>query len=678
MEYYILLFVILEHVIIGATFSISSRFWNGDLKFTWPKISDYQDVSLTLDGQNQGFTREYDGQVTVVDVLRYNVVAILVRATISYRYHESRSEYRPNVMMTVEGGAVEITLPIPHTPENVVYKVYRLHSKEEATIIPDVRYQSGSPYKLRYTQSHIIFEIKNVSTEDAGFYSVGYTVENARTQNGVILVVKAKPNKPIISGNNRVPIGQKTTLSCSSSSRSKPSYYKKFPPLSYTWFINRTEAFTGQKIEMNVHKRIGMDIITCKVTETLESLSDIYNVEPLYGPESAEISPNFNTTLSIHDNSSFGPVNCIARCNPPCHVYWEGIDPMGTKLTSFSGMTLPIQHIHRDEVMAYRCVAKGQYNNTQGQTTAIRDIGFNIQYLSSPTFLVSVNGTVKNGLNNVLDEGDIVTLNCTANGNPEPEVIIETRHGNKVGMFGLRSKKSFTYTFLGGMQCTDTTTYRCTARNKEFIDRFSATKIYVKCSPRLESKMHFKYLYNAVAGEVVSLSVPVISYPEPKHAYWMGPVEHDRIKTIIAQRNRPYQLWISSDIPIFNPKCYGNYSLFLDGKIIVTIQIQNKDMVPVKSGKLIRVLEKSDIIITVLGGLVLVLSFLLIISLKNGRIANAKGKRLSTRTKEGETYSLREQVYNSLSRRQSTDEQNLEYEKINTYADVACASANSG
>ncbi|XP_062567178.1 uncharacterized protein LOC134229439 [Saccostrea cucullata] len=455
-----------------------------------------------------------------------------------------------------------------------------------------------------------------------------------------------------------------------------PPYYKHFPPLSYTWFINRTEVFTGQQIEMNVHKKVGWDNITCKAAESLESLSDVYHVEPLYGPDSVEIFPNFPTSLSIHDNSSFGPVNCSASCNTPCYVHWEGIGPIGRIFKSISGMTLPIQQIYRKEVMTYRCVAEGLYNNTQGQTTAIRDIVLDIQYLTLPSFLVSVNKEFQKGLIIVIDERDIVALNCTAEGNPKPEVIIETRHGNKVGMLGLRSKKSFTYTFLGGMQCTDTTTYRCTARNKEFNDSFSETKIYVKCSPRLESKMQFKYLYEAVAGEAVSLNVPVISYPEPEHAYWMGPVEHDKIKTIIAQRNRPYKLWISSDIPIFSLKCYGNYSLFLDGMIIVTIQIHNKDMVPVKSGKLIRVLEKSDIIITVLGGLVLVLSVLLIISLKCQRLAYAKGKRLNTGTNEVETYSLREQIYNSLSRRQSTEEQNVEYEKINTYADVACASAN--
>jgi hypothetical protein len=62
-----------------------------------------------------------------------------------------------------------------------------------------------------------------------------------------------------------------------------PHYYKKFPAISYTWFINDSNVAEGNgtDFEILVKKKSALDRITCKARETLESVSDVCRVEPL-------------------------------------------------------------------------------------------------------------------------------------------------------------------------------------------------------------------------------------------------------------------------------------------------------------------------------------------------------------------------------------------------------------
>jgi hypothetical protein len=77
-------------------------------------------------------------------------------------------------------------------------------------------------------------------------------------------------------------------------------------------------------------------------------------------------------------------------------------------------------------------------------------------------------------------------------------------------------------------------------------------------------------------GEAVHVDVPIISYPKPEDTYWAGPVRHDLIQSSVTLRNRRYQFWINSLIPVPAAKYYGNYTLFVEGMEIITIRIQTE------------------------------------------------------------------------------------------------------
>ena len=97
-----------------------------------------------------------------------------------------------NVKVIREEERVKITLPIPRVPKNVDYNVYKLNANSEVKIIPNVHTSNSLKYPASSTPNSITFEMTNVTSEDAGFYSVGYNIQNSRTQVGIILVVKGK------------------------------------------------------------------------------------------------------------------------------------------------------------------------------------------------------------------------------------------------------------------------------------------------------------------------------------------------------------------------------------------------------------------------------------------------------------------------------------------------------
>lgn len=89
----------------------------------------------------------------------------------------------------------------------------------------------------------------------------------------------ASPDNPKIIGEQKVPIGQSTTIRCQSISRSKPRYFKKFPAIVYTWTMNNTVIKADSQI-------LTMDVVSytqvqCQATAHLTSISGTAEIEPL-------------------------------------------------------------------------------------------------------------------------------------------------------------------------------------------------------------------------------------------------------------------------------------------------------------------------------------------------------------------------------------------------------------
>uniref|UniRef100_K1QWP4 Uncharacterized protein n=1 Tax=Magallana gigas TaxID=29159 RepID=K1QWP4_MAGGI len=92
-----------------------------------------------------------------------------------------------------------------------------------------------------FTSINIMFEIRDITLDDAGYYNGGSSAEAAWSGGGVVLVVKDKPSTPVITGDLDVEVNRYITLNCSSISTSAPDYYAKLVTLSYTWFVNDTK-----------------------------------------------------------------------------------------------------------------------------------------------------------------------------------------------------------------------------------------------------------------------------------------------------------------------------------------------------------------------------------------------------------------------------------------------------
>ena len=86
---------------------------------------------------------------------------------------------------------------------------------------------------------------------------------------------EGKPTKPTVTGPNAdVTETSDVTLTCSSTSTSRPSYYAKTVSLTYTWYRNDT-VITSDTGRTLVLRRVSRDVrfnkYSCQATESLVS-----------------------------------------------------------------------------------------------------------------------------------------------------------------------------------------------------------------------------------------------------------------------------------------------------------------------------------------------------------------------------------------------------------------------
>nr|XP_034320908.1 uncharacterized protein LOC117687811 isoform X3 [Crassostrea gigas] len=352
----------------GQSFEIKSHFMNGDMMFTWSHESKYHDVSVTCDGRHLGFTRVYDNKIVLKDILNYNIVEVLVRATIRSTYVESRMTFHQSVLEVTGGSNVTLYIPIPTTAKTL------FQLTDSGASMP--RY-AVSAEELAASAGLFTFVLSNVSATDAGYYALGYDVQSCRTNHGVVLVVNALPDNPKITGIRNVPIGQSTILKCHSMSRSRPLYFKHFPAIVYTWMVNNTVVQSdSQTLTMNV---TSYTYVQCQAREQLTSISDFAYIQPLYGPEAVTMTPEFHTSVKLHNGASFGPVSCMADCNPPCTFQWRKVNLDGTIDEVITTANLPRQTVNSTEPLKYQCVAIGDYKNSRGSNTVSTEINIDVQ-----------------------------------------------------------------------------------------------------------------------------------------------------------------------------------------------------------------------------------------------------------------------------------------------------------
>ncbi|XP_062612072.1 uncharacterized protein LOC134273867 [Saccostrea cucullata] len=557
---------------------------NGNLIFKWSNIStNRNDIIITNDSQSSSWIQVYDDQYTVEDAMQYKSLAIKVREYRDTDFRKGHDDYVKTYNVTTvisnEGNSKNISWTAGYFPMSGFYYIFHEYNGSVSRIIEiaNANPQPNKKYAYHskpFNSVNILFEVRDITTGDAGYYVGSPTEADAwEGERGVVLIVSGKPQKPIIKENLDVKVGDNAYLKCESRSTSAPYYYKKFPPLSYLWFVNNTrlDREVRETYSFIVSKEVKYNKYSCQAIETLESdKSDEVQINPLYGPETVLVTPKPpSDELSIHEGDTFGPYTCSADCNPPCTVQWKLRDPSGgfRDATSIgtSSVTVPVQRANRSNMALIRCVVNG----TKGKETSA--IKLNIQYLSDPK--VYINGNLKNSL--TVDEGYPLLLACNMEGNPVPVTILKELTGNEI----LEQRSSWiNHTLRREAVCSDTNTYICEGSSSEFERKYQSFNINVLCDLRLDMSAVVKTNYGSMSGSDVNVpvTVPVIANPPitPSGITWSGPSAESILTNVDLQRDTfIYKQMIVSSIPIPDQRAFGNYSLMYKGKTIIDITI---------------------------------------------------------------------------------------------------------
>eukprot|EP00105_Crassostrea_gigas_P035269 XP_019919417.1 PREDICTED: uncharacterized protein LOC105319680 [Crassostrea gigas] len=226
-------------------------------------------------------------QSNVRDALLFESISIIVKVsgskvnnTLSYKVLKEKVR---------KGESANLSWVVPYFPRGG-YHIY--HTVKNSNEILTVNHNGSRESDIKYkyltrpnNSTNIMFEIKDVTLDDAGYYNGGEALDKARSCGGVVLIVNDKPTKPEIRGDLRILINTSTELTCSSNSTSAPDYYSKIVTLSYTWFVNATRMNreTNQTLRLKVIRGHKYNNYSCTATEDgLESdRSDIVHIESL-------------------------------------------------------------------------------------------------------------------------------------------------------------------------------------------------------------------------------------------------------------------------------------------------------------------------------------------------------------------------------------------------------------
>ncbi|XP_056002521.1 uncharacterized protein LOC125663395 isoform X3 [Ostrea edulis] len=387
---------------------------------------------------------------------------------------------------------------------------------------------------------------------------------------------QGKPTKPEIKGTMNPNENSDVTLTCSSNSTSRPSYYSKTVSLSYIWYRNNTvmHSKTGMTL---IFPRISRDFrfnkYSCQSKESIVSeKSEEIQINVLYGPSSVTISPQLpvDNTVSVKEGDLIGPYHCSTDCNPPCIIQWKYKLSSGTFRDAKSNeSTLLPQQVFKDKA-SFRCVAK-----TVSDEKSHEDIKLYIMYLSKPT--VMINGIKEENVD--ITEGNYPNIVCSVDGKPIPTLSISRNSQENI----LKTRPSKSIKVLKrAVQCDDTDTYKCTASSPGFPTNHTEVTLNVLCKTRMDTEDGFKTNYGSRSGSGVKVIVkaPIISNPKPTSNLisWSGPTSAN-IQDEITERGAViYKHWITSTIPVNDQTYFGNYTMTYNREVIFTITIKAEDI----------------------------------------------------------------------------------------------------
>nr|XP_022311308.1 uncharacterized protein LOC111116600 [Crassostrea virginica] len=578
----------------GGPLYISTKFLNGDVLFLWNgDIAQKYDIQITRDETTSGWDQQTGTQYTVEDALLYDSISINVRLPGDSTHNEMT--YLVFKVKSNVGDSVNISWIAPFFPRAENYTIYHTGEVNRSIILVNTRGATFDQVKYEYhsrpfNSTNIVFNIMDITREDAGYYNGGTKAEAAWSGGGVVLIVHDKPSKPNIQGNINIMVDSYSELNCSSFLTTAPDYYARLRTLSYTWYVNNTKLGESSKtLRVYVTRNHKYNQYSCTAKDKLESdRSDHVTINPLYPPDKLKILPEPQPEVTVKEGETIGPYTCTADCNPPCDMTWKYKDSTSGFFDAASTGLLDRQIVNRS-IALYRCIAK--YPSVMDVKESIK---LDVLYLDEP--LVSFNGSSYSNQAVQTQERTTLHISCNVPANPNPSIRLR-RSGSTDILTETSTSEVLSYS-IPRLQCSDTGNYTCTGDLTGFTSKQTVFGVNVICKPRFDSMSDFKQNYGSKSGGnvYVSVAVPLIANPAPQASYitWFGPTGQLTISSTVSQQSAIYKHLVTSSIPVQDQNSFGNYTMKYNGKSIITviisaeeIRINSSDLIEINKGGLI-------------------------------------------------------------------------------------------
>uniref|UniRef100_K1QI22 Ig-like domain-containing protein n=1 Tax=Magallana gigas TaxID=29159 RepID=K1QI22_MAGGI len=435
---------------------------SGNVVFRWTPSSNSSNyyVFITRDRITDARTHVYDTQYTVKDAILYDSITINVRTPESLA--DNVVTYNVSKVKSQIGGRKNISWTAAYFPYTGYY-IYHTNKNRTASIMQV--YHEGATLSPKYSyltrpfnSTNIMFEIRNITLDDAGYYNGGIISDDAGFGGGVILIVSGTPKKPRINGTLTTLVDTYLELTCISRPTSTPDYYSKHVTLSYSWFINNTKMDKETRDTMRLKVTKGHRYTKYSCTATEEDLESDQN-----GPEQLIFTPKPNLNkydkFTVKEGDVVGPIFCSADCNPPCNVTWKYKESNGLKDALSQNGILLLQSINRN-VTQIICLSRWKTESVK------KDFTLDVQYIDDPIIYVN-DEWVSDRITVDIQERKPLQLSCFVNGNPTLTVRLgKTQNGGTVILSEARDHWS-NYSFGTGAQCSDTGTYVCSGQSTD-------------------------------------------------------------------------------------------------------------------------------------------------------------------------------------------------------------------
>nr|XP_022306370.1 uncharacterized protein LOC111112826 isoform X2 [Crassostrea virginica] len=466
---------------------LSTQFINGEFLFLLNGDStETYDVQLTRDGEPPfPWYRVTGKQYTVKNALLYD--SIRVNVSLPDNPINITRTYKVSKVESYVGDSVNIYWTSPSFPRAGTYNIY--HTDKVNRSIIEVTSSSATfdeteyEYQSRpFDSTNINFTIKDVSRADAGYYNGGLSPEAAWSGGGVVLIVHDKPSKPKIQGNLNIMVDSHSELTCSSSSTTAPDYYARLRPLSYTWYVNKTQldGETNDTLRSRVTRNHKYNQYSCTARDKLGSdRSGPVYINPMYPPDKLKIFPepqlNLNGKLTVKEGDSIGPYTCTSDCNPPCDITWKYKDSTSRGFFDVESTGLLIGHIVNRSIALYRCITQYPPDKKFKETKSIK---LDVHYLDKPR--VSINGSSFSNQAVQAQERTSLLISCNVSGNPNPSLRLR-RSGSTDILTETSTSELLSY-FITRLQCSDTDNYICSGESTGFDSKQTVFGVNVNCN----------------------------------------------------------------------------------------------------------------------------------------------------------------------------------------------------